>query len=229
MAASFFEKLKKGMGIESMEESELQEETAQERATQEKIEQKPKYKTVKFPAKKKPPLKKIKIESEFVESETKPPTETKQSLKEEVKELAPAKTETKKEEPPEDKRPEDKRRDFNLQTLAGEEEGQLAVDVYQTESELVIQSTIAGVKPEDLDISIEADTVLIRGNRIQPAESGEKNYFYQECYWGPFSRQIIIPEETDPSRAEASMKEGVLVIKIPKVERKKKRKIAVKG
>jgi len=110
-----------------------------------------------------------------------------------------------------------------------EPEGQLAIDVYQTEEELVIQSAIAGVKPENLDISIEGDQVLIKGSREKPPEEGERNYFYQECYWGPFSRQIILPEEADPSRAEALMKEGILTIRIPKIERKKKRKIAVKG
>lgn len=115
-----------------------------------------------------------------------------------------------------------------LQNLAGQE-GELAVDVYQTDGELVIQSAIAGVKPEELDISIEDDLVLIRGNRKKPAEKSEVNYFHQECYWGPFCRQIILPEEVDPSRAEATMKEGILTIRIPKIERKKKRKIEVKG
>ena len=110
-----------------------------------------------------------------------------------------------------------------------EPEGQLAIDVYQTEEELVIQSAIAGVKPENLDISIEEDQILIKGSREKPDEEGERNYFYQECYWGPFSRQIILPEETDPSRATAGIKEGILTIRIPKIERKKKRKIMVKG
>lgn len=116
---------------------------------------------------------------------------------------------------------------FAIQNLGGQE-GQLAVDVFQTDSEIVIQSAIAGVKPEDLDISIEADNVLIKGNREMPDENKEKNYFYQECYWGPFSRQIILSEETDPGRAEAIMKEGVLTIRIPKIERKKKTKISIK-
>ena len=107
-------------------------------------------------------------------------------------------------------------------------EGQLAVDVYQTEKELVIQSTIAGIKPEDVDISIEGDKVSIKGKREKPIEEEERNYFYQECYWGAFSREIILPVEVDPSRAEASFKEGILTIRMPKIEREKKRKIAVK-
>jgi len=107
-------------------------------------------------------------------------------------------------------------------------EGQLAIDVYQTEKELLIQSTIAGIRPEDLDIFIEGDKVSIKGKREKPIEEGERNYFYQECYWGAFSREIILPVEVDPSRAEASFKEGILTIRIPKIEREKKRKIAVK-
>ncbi len=109
-----------------------------------------------------------------------------------------------------------------------EPEGQLAIDVYQTDTDIVIQAPIAGVRKEDLDISIENDVVTIRGNREKPLEAEEKNYFYQECYWGPFSREIILPDEGDPSRAEASMKEGILTLKIPRIEREKKRKVAIK-
>ena len=154
--------------------------------------------------------------------ELKKPEELEKSKEpEESPEKEETETELKKE-----KRPE--RQGSAWQSLGGQE-GQLAIDVYQTDTELVIQSTIAGVKPEDLDISIESDAVLIRGNREHLPETGGRNYFYQECFWGPFSRQIILPEETDSNRATAEMKEGVLTIRIPKIERKKKRKIAVKG
>ena len=106
--------------------------------------------------------------------------------------------------------------------------GQLAIDVYQTDTDIVIQAPIAGIKKEDLDISIENDLVTIKGNREKPPEVEEKNYFYQECYWVPFSREIILPDEGDPSRAEASMREGILTLKIPRIEREKKRKIKIK-
>ena len=110
-----------------------------------------------------------------------------------------------------------------------ETEGQLAVDVFQTEEELVIQSTIAGVRSDDLDIAIEGDKVTIRGKRERPTKDEKINYFYQECYWGPFSREIILPVEIDPSRATALFKEGVLIIRMPKIEREKKRKISVRS
>jgi len=108
-----------------------------------------------------------------------------------------------------------------------EPEGQLAVDVYQTDGELVIQSTIAGVKPEELEITAQGDVVTIKGKR-EKINNEEKNYFYQECYWGSFSREIILPVEADAARAEASMIEGVLTIRMPKIEREKKKKIVIK-
>lgn len=109
-----------------------------------------------------------------------------------------------------------------------EAEGQLAVDVFQTEDDLIIQSAIAGVRGDSLDIAIEGDKVTIRGKREKPTKEEKTNYFYQECYWGPFSREIILPVEIDPSKAIALFKEGVLIIKMPKIERDKKRKITIK-
>ena len=109
-----------------------------------------------------------------------------------------------------------------------EPEGELAVDVYQTEKELVILSAIAGLKAEDLNISGQGDVLIIRGKRERPTEDKEINYFCQECYWGPFLKEIILPVEADVSRAEASMTEGILMIRIPKIEREKEKKIIVK-
>lgn len=106
--------------------------------------------------------------------------------------------------------------------------GQLAVDVYQTEAELVVQSAIAGVKAESLDISLEGDILTITGTREQPKEDCDRDYFYQECYWGPFTRQIMMSVEVDPSRTEASLKDGILTIRIPKIDKEKKRKITVR-
>lgn len=108
-----------------------------------------------------------------------------------------------------------------------EPEGQLAVDIYQTEGELIIQSAIAGVKPEDLDIAIEQDVITIRGKRGKPFEE-QGDYFTQECYWGPFSREIILPVEVNPHQIEASMKEGILTIRMPKILRERKTKVVVK-
>jgi HSP20 family protein len=107
-------------------------------------------------------------------------------------------------------------------------EGQLTVDVYQTPNEIVIQSTIAGVKPEDLDITIANDMVSIRGKRVREDRVPEENFYYQECYWGPFARSIILPAEVKGSDAEASIKHGILTIRLPKAEKEKLKKIPVR-
>lgn len=108
-----------------------------------------------------------------------------------------------------------------------EPEGELTIDIYQTEKELVIQSAIAGIKLGDLDIHIEGDKVSIKGERGKPIEGGERNYFHQECYWGPFSREIILPIEVDSSKAEAMFKKGILTIRIPKIRQKTKRSVII--
>jgi len=106
-------------------------------------------------------------------------------------------------------------------------EGQLAVDVYQTETDLVVQAAIAGMKVEDLDVLIEDEVITIKGNRPNPLHE-DGDYFIEECYWGVFSRKLILPVEVDSSRADAAMKEGILTIRIPKIQREKKKKLVIK-
>jgi HSP20 family protein len=106
------------------------------------------------------------------------------------------------------------------------EDGQLSVDVYQTKDSVVIKSTIAGVKPEDVDISIENDVITIRGERKQESEVKDDDYFYQECYWGSFSRSIVLPVEVKSDETNASLKNGVLTVVLPK--EKKSKSVAVK-
>lgn len=108
-------------------------------------------------------------------------------------------------------------------------EGQLTIDVYQTDTDVIIKSTIAGVKPEDLDVSIVNDMITIRGERKQEDEIHEEYYYYQECYWGSFSRSIILPVDVMPEKIEASMKNGILTIKMPKADNTRTKKIQVRG
>ena len=82
--------------------------------------------------------------------------------------------------------------------LGGESEGQLTVDVYQTDNEIIVQSTVAGVSPEELDINISTEGVTIKGKREREEEVKEKDYFYQECFWGSFSRSIILLSRNRP-------------------------------
>ncbi|MFA6908847.1 MAG: Hsp20/alpha crystallin family protein [Patescibacteria group bacterium] len=112
-------------------------------------------------------------------------------------------------------------RDWLLQDYSG----QLAVDVYQTEKEVVIVSTIAGVRPEEIDISINNDMVTIRGRREQDMTITDDQYFYKECYWGGFSRSIILPVEVKADRVQAGLKNGILTITLPKVIKANKVKV----
>lgn len=112
---------------------------------------------------------------------------------------------------------------------ATDAEGQLTIDVYQTDNDVVIKSTIAGVKPEDLDVSINNDMVTIRGERKNEEEVVSENYYYQECYWGSFSRSVVMPVDIIPEKAEASLKNGILTIRLPKAATNKVKKIQVRG
>ena len=112
--------------------------------------------------------------------------------------------------------------------LQANDEGQLTVDMYQTGNEIIIQSTVAGLKPEELDVSISQDMVTIRGKRQRMHEISKENYFYQELYWGSFSRSILLPQEVDADTAEATIKEGLLTIRLPKLDKNRVQKIKVK-
>ena len=110
-----------------------------------------------------------------------------------------------------------------------ETEGQLIVDVYQTPNEIVIKSLIAGVKPEDLDITVTNDMITVKGRREKDEVIKSEDYYYQECYWGSFSRSIILPVDVDADSAEASIKNGILTVRLPKIEKAKTKKIKVRG
>ncbi len=115
----------------------------------------------------------------------------------------------------------------DISELMEEGEGQLTIDVYQTPDEIIVESTIAGVEPENLDIDITPESVTIRGKREKEKKVADENYFYQECYWGKFSRSVILPQEINPEESVASLKNGVLTILMPKVNRKKTKKLKV--
>ena len=173
------------------------------------------------------------LEDEELEEEEDDDEEEAPPKKKKVKKVSPKKSskkipirrspEPKEEEEVEvDETPEDNQDWF-------EPEGELAVDVYQVGDEIIIQSTVAGVSPDDLDVGIENDIVTITGERKNPTEGEDKQYFTQECYWGPFSRQVILPEEVDSLRAEAVIKDGIFILRIPKMQRQRIKKIRVRG
>ncbi len=110
-----------------------------------------------------------------------------------------------------------------------EEAGELAVDVYQTPSHIIIKAMIAGVRPDDLDVSITRDLVTIRGKRERHTESTAGDYFFQELYWGAFSRSIVLPQEVEIEEAEANEKHGLLTIKLPKLDKGRQAKLKIKS
>ena len=112
--------------------------------------------------------------------------------------------------------------------VAQEAEGQLAIDVYQTPDEIVVESTIAGVKGDDIDVDVTSERVTIRGERSREEVIQDGDYYYQECFWGKFSRSVILPQEIDPDEATSVLKNGVLTIRLPKLHRDKSRKVKVK-
>ena len=100
-------------------------------------------------------------------------------------------------------------------------EGQLSIDVYQNDGEIVLQAPIAGVSPDNLEVSISDEMVKIKGERKSKTEIKKENYLSQECYWGSFQRSYLLPVAVDASKASAALKDGVLTIKIPKLESSK--------
>ena len=114
--------------------------------------------------------------------------------------------------------------------LEEEAEGQLLLDVYQDKDNIYIKSAIAGVKPEDLEISLNNDMLTVRGTRKSErvADASDVDYFYQECYWGSFSRSIILPVEVKTDKISAVLKNGVLTITLPKTLRRTNIPIKVK-
>jgi len=210
--ASFFDKLKKGMGNNI---DETMEEMAEEELLSPMSEPKPVN----------PPPKKAKVKKVAKE-----PKEVKEEVVCEDPAIAEIKAEsiveTKKEiEEKKQRMSSSKERWSGLGT---KHEGQLTIDAYQTENELVIQSAVAGIDPDELEILIEKDILTIRGFRERPFEEAG-DYFTQECYWGPFSREVILPVEIDPEHIEAQMREGILTIRVPKILREKKRKISIRN
>ncbi len=109
------------------------------------------------------------------------------------------------------------------------EEGELSVDVYQTATEIIIEAMVAGVKPEDLHLSITRDMVTIKGRRDGNTQVTHDDYFYKELYWGTFTRTILLPHEVEIEEAEAVEKHGLLIIRLPKVDKARQTKLKVKS
>lgn len=107
--------------------------------------------------------------------------------------------------------------------------GQLPVDVYQTPGEIVIRTFIAGVRPDDMNVSISRDMVVIEGARDAHQDIPDSDYFHQELFWGTFARTILLPEEIDVDAATAGAKDGLLTLILPKLDKARQTKLRVKA
>jgi HSP20 family protein len=110
-----------------------------------------------------------------------------------------------------------------------DEAAQLSVDVYNTPTEIVIKTMVPGVKPDELDVSITRDLVTISGERSEDRTVSDDDYIHRELYWGSFVREIPLPQEIDVDGAEASEKHGLLVLRLPKLDKHRQTRLKVKG
>ena len=107
-------------------------------------------------------------------------------------------------------------------------EGQLLVDVFSTDKQIIVKAAMAGVKPEDLNISLHNDLLTIKGKREEEKNSHDSEYIYRECYWGSFSRSLVLPYEVDSKKIQAFLENGVLTVVLDRVGAAKSIKITVK-
>jgi len=110
-----------------------------------------------------------------------------------------------------------------------EEVGELPVDVYETQNEIIIQTLIAGVLPENLSISITRDMVIISGKRESNKAIPNDAYSIRELYWGSFERTVELPEEVEIDSSEAIERHGMLMIKMPKLDKRRKNVLKIKS
>ncbi|MDP3988786.1 MAG: Hsp20/alpha crystallin family protein [bacterium] len=107
--------------------------------------------------------------------------------------------------------------------------GELSVDVFEDTNDIIVQTMIAGVYPEDIDLSITRDSITIKGSRREEREDTTDTYHYKELYWGSFTRTLALPNEIEPEEAEATEKHGLLTIRLPKINKDKERRLKVRS
>lgn len=120
-------------------------------------------------------------------------------------------------------------KDSDTSVHEAEPGGELAVDVYQTNDAIVVKALIAGVQPSTIDIALTREMLTISGSRTDEKEVEEEGYYQRELYWGSFARTILLPEEVDVDMAEASEKHGVLMIRLPKINKKRQTRLKVRA
>jgi len=110
---------------------------------------------------------------------------------------------------------------------SSEEEGELAVDLSENKDELILQAVIGGVEINELDISITNDMITVRGERKRESKDKVEKVYYNECFWGLFSRSLILPQEINADKAKATIKNGLLTIHLPKLMKTKRKTLKI--
>jgi len=104
-----------------------------------------------------------------------------------------------------------------------------AVDMYQTEKDVVVKASLPGMKADDVDISVTGDVLTIKGEHREEQEVKEEDYFRKEMRFGSFVRSFEIPVPVKVDKAEATFEDGVLTLKLPKTEAVQPKSIKVKA
>ncbi len=107
-------------------------------------------------------------------------------------------------------------------------EGQLGIDLFETPVEVIVKTMIPGVRKDDIDISLSRDMLTIRGERKDEKTIADDDYHYRELYWGAFSRTVKLPHEVDIDKAEATESQGMLTLRLPRVDKERQTKVKLK-
>ncbi|MEA3399478.1 MAG: Hsp20/alpha crystallin family protein [Patescibacteria group bacterium] len=133
----------------------------------------------------------------------------------------------------EEKNPKDEKSEEivldNEEEEKDEDVGELTVDLYHNQNEIIIKTMISGVQPNNMTVDMTRDMITIKGKREEDTSIDKDDYFIKELFWGSFSRTVSLPEEIDPETAEAIEKHGLLIIKLPKINKDKKTSLKVKS
>ena len=108
-------------------------------------------------------------------------------------------------------------------------EGELSLDVFQTPEDIIVRTMIPGVRKDDMDISISRDSITIKGSRKEEKIIPDQDYVVRELYWGTFSRTVQLPHEVDIEHAEATESQGMLTIKLPRIDKDRQTKLRIKS
>jgi HSP20 family protein len=118
-------------------------------------------------------------------------------------------------------------RPWNQFAQNGDGVNPLPLDVYETGDDVVVTTSVPGVKPEDLEITVQGDVLMIRGETKADETVGDEKYHRRERSYGRFGRQVVLPVGVDSSKAEAHFEHGELTLRLPKAEQAKERRIPI--